>query len=108
MTSDVPADGGADVPLVAWRDDKMKCVQHSDHDVVGTCLVCGGGLCPACFERYASPPCTSHGVAQQAAGQRSIRRGLLIVGILAAFGFLLGIAHGLGTGLLDAYILGAT
>jgi uncharacterized membrane protein YjgN (DUF898 family) len=86
----------------------MKCVQHSDRDVVGTCLVCGGGLCPACFGRYASPLCASHGVAQRAAGQRSIRRGLLIVGILAAFGFLLGIARGIGTALLDAYILGAT
>ena len=86
----------------------MKCVQHSDRDVVGTCLVCGVGLCPACFGRYTSPLCASHGVAERAAAQRSLRRGLLIVGILAAFGFLLGIAHGLGTALLDAYLLGAT
>jgi hypothetical protein len=38
----------------------MKCVRHSDRDVVGTCPVCGGGLCPACFGRYPSPLCTPH------------------------------------------------
>jgi hypothetical protein len=86
----------------------MKCVQHIDRDAVGTCLMCRGGLCPACFGRYATPLCASHGVVQRAAAQRSVRRGLLIVGILAAFGLLLGIAHGIGTALLDAYSLGAT
>jgi hypothetical protein len=86
----------------------MKCVQHTDRDVVGTCLACGGGLCPACFGRYASPLCFRDADAERTAARTAVRRGLVIAGGLAALGFLLGMPQGLGAALIEAYLLGAT
>ena len=42
----------------------MKCASHYQFDAVGTCNVCGKGLCHECVEIFAPPLCAGCATAQ--------------------------------------------
>jgi len=86
----------------------MQCLNHFDQPIVGTCRVCGGGLCNDCFGRYSDPLCARDALEQNRQLRTSINRGFVIAGTLAALGFVLTISSGPGLAIGGAYVFGAS
>jgi hypothetical protein len=66
----------------------MKCAGHVDLDAVGTCNICGKGLCPECASTFTPPLCGgcalthNKGVAKSFWFQLALMSGLFVIALI--------------------------
>jgi hypothetical protein len=86
----------------------MKCAGHIDLDAVGTCNICGKGLCPECVSTFTPPLCGDCALAHNKGIATSLWMHLAMMGglFVVALVFLAGkvpVPSAIGYALLAAF-----